>query len=77
MTRNLGKTFIMVHKHSWEPPVEGGMLSNILFKCFRMHAGNIRCIDLYSTFQGKFAFLWLLNKIGETLKKTNTTADGP
>lgn len=60
MTRNLGKTFIIIYKHSCESPMKGDTPSNIIFKCFRIHTGNIRCIDLYSTVQGRFAFLWLL-----------------
>lgn len=60
MTRNLGKTFIMIYKHSCESPMKGDTPSNIIFKCFGIQTGNICCIDLYSTVQGRFAFLWLL-----------------
>lgn len=66
MTRNLGKTFIMIYKHSCESPMKGDTPSNIIFKCFGIRTGNICCIDLYSTVQGRFAFLWLL-KISQKL----------
>lgn len=49
MTRNLGKTFIMIYKHSCESPMKGDTPLNIIFKCFGIRTGNIRCIDLYST----------------------------